>query len=596
MKTARPKEAVKTVPAAAVTNTAAGNTAAVLPRYLALCAAILVMLALRRPDALLNPQFWAEDGSVYFSDALVKGPASIFVPYAGCLWILPRIVALGVSLLPAVWAPFVFNAIALTVDAACCALLSLPAYRHLIASDRIRTGCCLLFAAAICAGDELIATLTNIPWYLALAAAGVVALSGKSLAGISGRRVAWIAGGAALCALSSPVVMITAPLALWQGYGTLKRRNWKMLAVTGVLLAGILIQGLVVLSHLGPMGQIALFPNLPLALLFPGILRVCLGEVPARFLAEHGMLAAAAGASLVGGAWTVLLARKLRLSVLLSALLLLFGPITMAIAGRHTVWSMGVGIPTWTGQRYLLLPMCSFLFLVAAWVDSFRAPRLALPALLVAFSLGIAGNFRVPPYSDFNWPAEAHLVREWLATGCAVSIPIPPGPTWAVRLPELASRSDQSCGGPGWLHAKAVDAARVGPVIPVSSWQADAAWTRGGFHPSVGTLKDENPYGSYSGSDANMGTLTSAPFATQRHGCVVLPVAHGPSIAGQSVRLIAADSGEDLGGIRLPEDGGFWQYWTVYFSREIPALRIVTEDRGNQFGQWVAVGEPHECR
>jgi hypothetical protein len=25
-------------------------------------------------------------------------------------------------------------------------------------------------------------------------------------------------------------------------------------------------------------------------------------------------------------------------------------------------------------------------------------------------------------------------------------------------------------------------------------------------------------------------------------------------------------------------------------------LRIVAEDQGAQWGQWVAVGEPHECR
>ncbi len=48
---------------------------------------MLVLLALRRPDSLLNPQFWAEDGFTYFSQALIKGPASIFSPYAGCLWI-----------------------------------------------------------------------------------------------------------------------------------------------------------------------------------------------------------------------------------------------------------------------------------------------------------------------------------------------------------------------------------------------------------------------------------------------------------------------------------------------------------------------------
>jgi uncharacterized membrane protein len=120
---------------------AAGSNAALL-RFLALASAIFVLLVLRRPDSLLNPQFWAEDGSVYFSQALVSGPASIFLPYNSCLWVLPRIVALAVTLLSVLRAPFAFNLIALAVGAGCCALFSLPAYRHLVRSDSVSVIAC----------------------------------------------------------------------------------------------------------------------------------------------------------------------------------------------------------------------------------------------------------------------------------------------------------------------------------------------------------------------------------------------------------------------------------------------------------------------
>jgi hypothetical protein len=139
-----------------------------------------------------------------------------------------------------------------------------------------------------------------------------------------------------------------------------------------------------------------------------------------------------------------------------------------------------------------------------------------------------------------------------------------------------------------------VDANMVGDPIPISGWQADPAWTRNGHHPSVGTLAGEVLYGSYSGSDANRGGLTSAPFEAAGRDCVAIPVAHGPSPTGQSVRLVEDGSGKTMA--TIPLDGnGVWQYWLIEFQGQAK-LRIVAEDQGAQWGQWVAVGEPHECR
>ena len=143
-------------------------------------------------------------------------------------------------------------------------------------------------------------------------------------------------------------------------------------------------------------------------------------------------------------------------------------------------------------------------------------------------------------------------------------------------------------------HAKMIDAKRVGAAIHIREWKADAAWTRNGFHPSVGTLSGEVLYGSHSGNDANRGVLLSAPFETNGQNCISLPVAHGPSIAGQSVRVVEALSGNIVAAIPLDEMSGVWQYWSVDV-RGVPRLRIIAEDNGAGWGQWVAVGEPHWC-
>jgi hypothetical protein len=134
----------------------------------------------------------------------------------------------------------------------------------------------------------------------------------------------------------------------------------------------------------------------------------------------------------------------------------------------------------------------------------------------------------------------------------------------------------------------------VGARIPIAAWQADPAWTRNGFHPSVGTLSGEILYGSYSGSDALRGVLTSAPFETGGRECIALPVAHGPSLGGQSIRLVEAESGLTVASIPLNETPGIWQFWPVALPG-VARLRIIAEDNGSQWGQWVGVGEPHWC-
>jgi hypothetical protein len=143
-------------------------------------------------------------------------------------------------------------------------------------------------------------------------------------------------------------------------------------------------------------------------------------------------------------------------------------------------------------------------------------------------------------------------------------------------------------------HGTPINPSLVGAPIHVQ-WKADPAWTLNGFHPSVGSLTGQILYGSYSGNDANEGSLVSAPFATTGVTCLALPIAHGPSVGGQSVRLVDAGTGKTIESIPLSLMGGSWQYWAVD-SLESSKLQIVAEDKGNQWGQWVAVGEPHSCK
>ena len=73
------------------------------------CATVLAILS-RRPDALLNPQFHAEDGSVWYSDAYhFDWWSPLGVPHTGYFQSLPRLVAALALLVPLGRAPLVMN-------------------------------------------------------------------------------------------------------------------------------------------------------------------------------------------------------------------------------------------------------------------------------------------------------------------------------------------------------------------------------------------------------------------------------------------------------------------------------------------------------
>jgi len=175
---------------------------------------------------------------------------------------------------------------------------------------------------------------------------------------------------------------------------------------------------------------------------------------------------------------------------------------------------------------------------------------------------------------DAPGPLQAYAIEADHATVCPLGAPLEPP------------------------HVKRIEASRIGDAIGIREWRADPSWTLNslpsGF-PFEESLSGKTIYASYSGSDDNQGMLTSAAFSVEKGGCVVLPVAHGPSVVGLSVRLMDADTGKTLETMPLSGTVGNWRYWSVEVNSRARAVRIVAEDRGRGWGQWVAVGQPHWC-
>lgn len=111
---------------------------------------------------------WAEDGEVFYDDALRHGLGSLARPYSGYLQIVPRMLAL-----PATWFPVGRIAIYLAVAAAaCCSLVALSLYwltDQAIASRRLRAVLVIVVALHPVLVFENLATITNVIWVLGFA-------------------------------------------------------------------------------------------------------------------------------------------------------------------------------------------------------------------------------------------------------------------------------------------------------------------------------------------------------------------------------------------------------------------------------------------
>src|SRR5215469_2472520 len=81
----------------------------------------LGLLCLKSLDAITNPQFWAEDGAIFYAQQTANYWPQIATPYAGYLHVVPRVVAWLSSSIDPLYLPLIYNISAITINAACVA-------------------------------------------------------------------------------------------------------------------------------------------------------------------------------------------------------------------------------------------------------------------------------------------------------------------------------------------------------------------------------------------------------------------------------------------------------------------------------------------
>lgn len=126
------------------------------------------ILFLRRPDALLNAQFWAEDGKIWFGEAYSSGLIeSIFKIYAGSFQTMMRITGVVSLIVPFRLVPLFFTMVALTIKVL--PLLLIHSRRFAVIFNSKKLLWSITFVYLLLANSaETHLNLTNIGWHLSL--------------------------------------------------------------------------------------------------------------------------------------------------------------------------------------------------------------------------------------------------------------------------------------------------------------------------------------------------------------------------------------------------------------------------------------------
>lgn len=390
-----------------------------------------LLIISRRTQAIADPQFWAEDGKYWYSDAYNLGSIeSLFITYGGYFVTAYRSVASLSLMLPFEHVPLFFNLCALGFQLLPLALINSDRLRHII-PYRSLAMVISFFYIAIPNSAEVFLNLTNIQWHLGLAAFLVlIAKETKKLVWKIFDIFVLIATG-----LAGPLVILLLPIA---GFLWLKtKRVWQKrnLIIVG-LLAEIQLLAIFVVSGFERVGgqpdaNPVKFVKMISGQIFSGSI---LGEKEVNFFYTNTFLLFSIFTFVVttilyvlknGPTWLKLL--NIYGVMLISSMLFSLRP-----TEGFDVWT-GLTNPL-GGQRYWYIPTLIWIATLF-WIlfkAKFKLLRYASAMLLLLILvIGIPRDWKLRPYANmqFRYYAERFESAE---KGSTVDIPV--NPEWHMYL------------------------------------------------------------------------------------------------------------------------------------------------------------------
>jgi hypothetical protein len=394
---------------------------------------IFVLLATKSPDALLNPQFWAEDGVTFFAQQYEHPFTAFFMPYAGYFHAIPRIVALVSNIASYAQTPLLYNAAALLIDSAAIFYFS----RRAVLFAPAWTTALIVLLVPI--GSEILGSLTNIQWFLqfALFAAALFPSEAK-IKGIfknSARIIITF-----LMAITGPFSIFCAIIGFvlyLQNIFYRQNRHanyeslWKKIdkRLFFVVTTGAIIQTLILIfgpprSNAGPFSiQIAS------QFFLQGMEQHLLGTIRPPLGITMSVIVFCLGSTVL------LLARDSYLKASLYGAMLAFSCFTvLGVSSEKGL--LVVSTTDMSGDRYYFFAKVIFWLGLAAairLVKNRHAPIFAslIPIGLACVAFRHPALIQRPPLTDMHWKQQSHQLER---SGQTVDIPINPEP-WRIRIP-----------------------------------------------------------------------------------------------------------------------------------------------------------------
>jgi len=439
-------------------------------------------LFLRKPDSLLNAQFWAEEGNTFFLDAYNRGLWwTLARPTASYLNTFPRLVAGLAALLPLRAAPLVFNLAAFTMQLLPPLFLLSGRMRRWIPDRRLRVAAAAIYVL-VPNSYETYVTLTNSQWHLAFC--GLLLLTVDPPQGRWGKCGDLLL--LLLFAFTGPFAIMVWPLALINAHRGRRgaRRGWCFM-LAAVTTLGATVQTLFILAG----GRDA--PPLPVMPTFQEMLRILSTHVALNsLLGIRGTLRVApfltmavdlAGLCLLASLAAFVLVRRYR--PLVSLLYLAVLTITLSFvfptsSPRAWLW------PDFAPRYYTFASLFVIYSIVLLIVQGGRlrwcGALLAAPVLCVA----IPGDFAHDRRPDTHY-ADQLAAFQMLPAGTRYFIPLQPE-GWGgfvlvkkspLRAPSPLDAMRRLEGEPGGtldrLATVFVNSGGREPYLQFSGWAAD---------------------------------------------------------------------------------------------------------------------------
>jgi len=376
-------------------------------RVLIACAA-MGLVALRKSDSLKHPQFWAEDGGLFFLGAELDahhGWGEVFVPYEGYFHLLPRLLAIAGHAVALVHVPAFYAWSALGVT-------GLTAW--VIQSPRVRlpgAAWAALALGAVPHTGEVYLNLCNLQWITALALFAVV-IADDAATGLQrcGDVCVLVVTG-----LTGPFIVLALPLLAVRAW--LRPRGWSRVLL-GVALGCAAVQSVALMNR--PFNSDAALP-----VEWSGSAALISRRLVVDDLIGQRALPAAAAASIGALGFALLAAAVWRKRAQLPGAWTLAGAAFLVLVS--VVYKARLDrMPPFDfvdGDRYFFIERVVLIWLLAALALTAAGLGRIIPAALIALALAVnASRFIYPPSPDLHWARSAQRI----ADGDEVRVPILP--------------------------------------------------------------------------------------------------------------------------------------------------------------------------